>query len=361
MPAGTVVVRTLLLACLLLGASGCVSSSSEGPALDPVGDEVTDPADFEAGLAPGSHTHNYWNGAPRVRVFDAASSLVYPGASSCPATFLPNPTNCQELVPLDDGIVPPGTRALDVSVEWPPAAVDFGQVDVYYEAPRAQGGFETGTLRLGNGERQEINVSTDTEDLPHTLQTRWRFWVHMATGTPGTVYDVHFVADAVRKDGDLVPAPPHPDPWRNGTVLVLNEYHGSFGELLGQSDAPGTSDHPGYDFSPNRSVPPLTRVVRAVVVLNISTPVQTAASPVLDWHGADRRDDEVTSMPPSDRSVDGTKLSWEWMIDVAPRMWDSPYAGSSNWSVFIDWHGGLGPLSATYTEGTADIRITAER
>ena len=325
--------------------------------------EITDPNDFANSSLPGSHVHNYWRGAAAVDVFDTTVGLTHSSPSVCPSAFVPPEvqTDCIELDPLAEGVVPPGARQLDFSVSWESTAVGPGAVArLHYEAPNQTGGFATGELELSPTASASLNITEELTDLPHTPQTRWRLWASIARGTPGT-YDAHFVVRAIRGTENLTIAPPHPDHWGNQTTLHLNSYQGPFNEVLGQNGLP-SGDHPGYEFSPVDSiVPPSTTRIAVIAYLNTTSPGQVAPDPVLNWRGADRRDPEQAAMPPSLASETGNSQFWQWDVVVEPRMWDSPYAAASSWRIFIDWHGGLAPASATFTQGEASIQVRAER
>ncbi len=351
---------TLLLAFLVAGCTGTApddgaTGSKGGPVI------ITDPTDFANASLPGSHVHDYWHNSNRAAVFDADATLTYLTGGACPNSVDPVQPNCVELSPLDDGIVPPGTKELNVTVTWNTAALVPATARLRYEAPVATGSFTNGTFELNQGLSAAVNVTSATTDLPHTTQTRWRFWISIPTGNPGSTYNVNVAIDAIRQEGNLTPAPPHPDPYLNRTTLELRSYQGGFNELLGQRETP-SGDHPGYDFAPvDNIVAPYTARIVIDAYLNVTSPTATAPKPVLVWHGADRRDNE-DNLQPILSNAGANGFYWQWIVDVEPRMWDSPYAADSSWKLFVDWHGGTGlPASATFTQGEAYVHVTAER
>lgn len=324
---------------------------------------IQDPLDFQNASLPGSHVHDYWRGAARIPVFDAQASLTYTTVTVCPGGFNPVETNCLELEPLERGLVAPGAASLELQVSWD--SVGAGPdpfIDVYFEAPRRDGGFESGEFRVLNGESFTLNVTESVTDLPHTSQTRWRFWVTAGGGIPGTTYNVQINIDAVRGEGAIPAEPPHPDHWRNKSRLLLLAHQGPFNEALGQNDLPGLGEHPGFDFTPTTGIiPPSTDLLVVKAYLNVTSPVETAPQPVLNFRGADRRDPEESRLPPTASTSSANALQWEWRVNVEPRMWDSPYAVATSWKIFIDWHGGTGPASATYTQGDVAVFVEAHR
>lgn len=324
-----------LLACLLL--AGCSSSPApaKAEALVPV---VTDPADLAASQ-DGSHVHDYWHGASRIDVVDAAPVRPIFGSGAGAASFAPE----------DGVVVPQGAAWMEVEVRGDdsPAGQDVPTYDHKELWLRAADESEARKVAdVDFGDLVNVTLEYGDADLPHQMLSGWAFQVRWVLGSPtdtGTFAGtVGLRATAVR-GLPLRPFPAHPDLWGGASEKALFSASGDFSQLR---HGPGYSFSSPLSFQPDAGVLVPFDAARVVVTLDAKA---QAGDVQLRFHGADTR--AFTVLAPT--ATSGTVRTFEVPVDGDG---DGPYGNQSLWRFALEAvepGGAAGAFAGTYAVSAA--------
>lgn len=227
-------VLLVVAVALAVPLAGCIGGGGSA-ADDGTGSEDTlDPGNETGGDGPGTsgdrpHVHDRWDGA---RTFDVISDatvqlqIVDPeepdGLDQCVASSggggPGQPCFGGEEVPTE-GIVPPGSGWVNVTVEFDDGS--FDRIDVLYQDPTTTDWEVAG--RVASGGTASINItSVQQTDDGHAQLSHWKFAVQSSGNPHGDEVpysgpatpsgdEVTVTAEAIRDSGPLPLEPPHPD------------------------------------------------------------------------------------------------------------------------------------------------------
>lgn len=242
----------------------------------------------------------------------------------------------------DEEKVLQGTKWLNVTVSLtssPPAGSNFR-----FNFTAANDAWREWAIESGTTE--STDVAEEMNDLATYRQTRWKFFLR--TDVDDTLTEESITGNVrieiARDAGDLPFEPIRPDLWENNTRVVHFDKEGELFEVPDGSGHVVSPDTQPPDFLESAApVPWNTTAVRVLFMYNSSTPPESHYSPLLNWRGADTPSGyEQSGVAPTQvnrRSVDG---SFEWVIQVDPRMWDHPWTSTSRWAFLFAWSGQFG-------------------
>lgn len=315
-----------LVAALVL--AGCASSPPSEPNSESASpDVITNPGDLaylqNNTTASKPHVHDYWGGQN--------SKVLYEGDFRLDLN-----QRSYQVQPGDGATVIVGTR-------WVNMTARFATANPFGGSPRVEVQLPTGrvySFGFRNSQNGSIPTNDTTNDPPHSRVTRWTFKA-MSDGASSALapIDVHLTIILVRGPGPLSLQPGHPDDWGASRTLVPFDYSGKLFALGSNatSRVVRPNQYPSAYVVPQKPplIPPNTGRLAISFAYNSSTPPPLHFAPVLSWKGADRANYEKVSVAPT-TSRSGF-LAWE--VTVEPRMWDSPYANETQWSLRISWNG----------------------
>lgn len=343
----------LVAACM--GHPQIVATPTSDPAMT-----ITDPSLFNETLRDSRpHVHDYWKGQESVVILQRSADLVSSPVPS-PQCSTPNDGSCAVFYPDDGHTVYPGTNRVNVTVAFS-SSNSQDIVFLNYSSPSPS---VRGERALRSTSTVTINTTESSDDLPHEQTSRWVFSTFYHTLVPATTLPVSIKVEIFRGPGELPVAPPHPDFWKQNRTLALYEANGTLDDVGGIDPLDAG---PPRRYVPQQPpvVPIETTHLTLRVYYNSSTPTQLHYAPALSWHGADHRAGfERRGVAPTRENVASAGGYYVWVLNVLPRMWDSPYANRTDWAIEVAWHdqdANGQPVGAQAMEGAFHAMLVADR
>lgn len=341
--------------------SGCASPhDAAGPEGRGTASTITAPTEWSYVADPNEsgapHVHDYWNGRSEVVLVEAPFQLSSRGA----VDSLPRAPRADfALIPLPEGAtVFPGTATINVTVQWSSSDTWAKRVAVYAVSPN-QRAFEISDAPSGRTHALRLNESD--WDLPHSTLSRWSASISLrGMGiAPGGSASGSIRLVIIRSNEPVRPSPPHPDWWKGNASVVLESARGPLLEAggLGPTVAPGQQP-PEYvsNFSLIPVVPIGTERFTVRLEFNSGTNPAVHYQPLLAWKPADKRNYEMRGVRPTSEPK-----AWVWNVPVEPRMWDSPYATNTGWTLGFPHHQGGYPWGPTLMSGDWRLTLSASQ
>jgi hypothetical protein len=195
------------------------------------------------------------------------------------------------------------------------------------------------------GEVTRIQITEEMNDWSPDPETRWTFSL---STDKGAIRVQRLKLEIVKSDSPLPDLLPYNDRWQGERRVrifdqggALNDARVASRQSMGYSAGPLTSTMPP-DVPYLRNVPPRgVDELHIALVYNSSTPSEVHYRPTLFFRGADLTapDWEVQGMPPTLADPRNTDGRFEWRMPIDPRMWDSPFAPQTGWTVEVNWRG----------------------
>lgn len=342
----------LSLAVLLF--AGCVGPGEPAPAARPVEEPsgeapVTAAKEglsaFARSLEEKWHAHDAWSGRHQIVLMDAevASRSAAPDPWGLPfplALLFGGPSAVsvgRTDFRLPDGVtVPPETEWLEAQVRWDGSptitGLRFGYGDALSRGIRF-------TAPLKPAEIIRINSTVDTNDIPHTSVSKWRFallpYNERDPSMPGAFNGTARVTiTAFRSTDALQVAPPHPDHWGDDVTMRLLDVKFAASQRTIIIPPFILDDGQGFDeveLADGSIVLPHTKLLRIELKWTNDDHTTDVMRPYpgIVWSTAGGRD--LAIREPDRRSADSS----EYVVATGPRDWDSPYANATNWWFYL--------------------------
>ena len=309
---------------LLSGCFGASPGADGGPTAKAFG-PPPDPDVLDRARDSRPHPHDYWNGSTEQVLFDR---MVYAWGSGQNFWSTFNP-------PLD-AVVIAGTTSFRVLAHWNASNGQKVPAQFYYQPP---GEKSMTRVELPHGETLTITIDPKSHDAPHTHKSKWRYGFGGGPqpgadpiGINGTMR-----VELVRGDQPIPISPSHPDHWNGTSRIKVQDLSGRLQDPVG---FPAGLPREAPPRNPAmRIVPPEATELRITFYYNSTSPPPAHYAPILSWSGADNFGVEGRDVPPTESAPNIQNGRFVWRFAVQPRMWDSPYADPSDWSLSFWWNG----------------------
>lgn len=267
---------------------------------------------------------------------------------------------CSYVAPLrlDYGVkISPGTRWLNVTLDLKDSPSPLYGTYLEYRAANDL----SRTVQLRDGATVLVAVDEEMNDWSPDKETRWTFAIRATGPLEGKVR-----IEIFRPEGPLPETYAFRERWGGAPVVPLFDQRAALrdAKVLSSTAVPAFSQPPE---SPRiRGLPPLgVHELRVILYYNSTTHPDLHYRPLLSFAGADKLPGEgweQERVPPqvANRQTRPQSGSYAWSLPVEPHMWDSPFAKTSRWIFYLNWHGEA-TNTATYMDGDFHFRIEAVR
>lgn len=274
------------------------------------------------GLLSPPHDHDLWQGRTRFEVFSVTHDVHCAGLQSyCIDTDSLSRERSFRFP--EEAIVPPGTAAIHVTVDWDETQSDF-QLEI-----RSPGELQPEMVFAASGDTVSRDVVEEEWDPPHAGRSLWTYSFDGDINNPGAWPGPYTITVEVeRMEGDLPVDPPHPDLWGGETSVRLTDFEESAGPETTYVYDTGLTNIRERTFD-QQIVIPGTKELQFRAWVNWTVAPQDMEL-IYDPFGR-ATSQAVTIDTSSSAFASPNGILYEWILSVPDAWWDPIYRESSQW------------------------------